>query len=155
MNNIHIWTDGSFCAKRNIASWGFVITKDGEVFHKQNGKIDNSELVKHRNVSGEIFAVVYGIEWAIRNGHFDISIFYDYNGVYNWISHWKTNNDLTKEYKKWINNKIQNLNLKIDWKKVKSHSKIELNDLADDLAKQGLESEFITSKFPECAYDQS
>ena len=66
-----------------------------------------------------------------------ITIFYDYQGIESWANgDWKTNNNLTKNYKKFIDEIKSQID--INFVKVKGHSNDTYNDMADELAKEAL-----------------
>ena len=67
----------------------------------------------------------------------EITIFYDYQGIESWATgDWKTNNNLTRDYKKFIDEIKSQID--INFVKVKGHSNDKYNDMADELAKQAL-----------------
>lgn len=148
-SSVALWVDGSFMQSGWTGGWGFVAVKDGEVVLEKCAKIECRKLLKHRNISGEVLAVVHAIEWAIQAGHFDFTLYYDYAGLGHWaLGKWQAKNDLTKTYQKWIQNKVQSLGLNINWVQVKGHSNLEHNDLADGLAKTGATMGEVVQHFP-------
>ncbi|MDU2132368.1 MAG: RNase H family protein, partial [Finegoldia magna] len=91
----------------------------------------------HRNVSGEVSGSVFAIKKAVELKMDKITIFYDYQGIESWANgDWKTNNNLTKSYKKFIDEIKPQID--INFVKVKGHSNDTYNDMADELAKQAL-----------------
>lgn len=97
----------------------------------------NSELDEMRNVGGEIIASTSAIHYAIQQGFKSITIYYDYLGIEKWATHeWKTNNNSTKNYAS-IVDQFKNM-IEIKFIKVKAHTGVELNELADKTAKHAV-----------------
>ena len=89
----------------------------------------------HRNVAGEVKASELAIKRAIADKKDQVIIYHDYQGIASWAQgDWKTNNDLTKSYKAFIDEAKKSI--KIDFVKVKGHSNDKYNDKADLLAKE-------------------
>ena len=132
-NSVIAYVDGSYNQKLKVYGSGVVyITDDKEL--KLMKSYDDAYHI-HRNVAGEVKASELAIEKAIEDKKDQIIIYHDYKGIASWAKgDWKTNNDLTKSYKNFIDqakNKI-----KIDFVKVKGHSNDKNNDKADLLAKE-------------------
>lgn len=130
------YVDGSYREDREEYSYGCVIFHGGEM-EKYSKKFPKSSYSVHRNVSGEIAGSVFAIKKALEKNVKSISIFYDYQGIESWANgDWKTNTSLTKEYKKFID-QVKN-DIEINFVKVKGHSDNTYNDMADGLAKKAL-----------------
>lgn len=161
IKKIKLYVDGSFI-NGNIGYGGVILDQDDNIIYQYNGKIDNEELIKMRQIGGEIEALIKGLEWIENNlinkekinidkeddknkiefekdlkkdnENLLIEIYYDYEGLYKWFNgEWKTKNLYTFKYKNYISDFKMNLN----WIKVKSHSKNYWNDYVDKLAKKG------------------
>ena len=66
-----------------------------------------------------------------------ISIFYDYEGIEKWINHeWNLSSDYVDNYYDSIKSFSKQITIKFI--KIKSHSNIYYNELADKLAKSAL-----------------
>lgn len=97
----------------------------------------NVDYIQYRNVYGEIEAAMAAINWAINNNIKKLAIYYDYEGINAWATKkWSANNDLTKDYVKFIDS-ISN-QIKLLFLKVKSHTGIIYNELADELASKSV-----------------
>ena len=126
------YVDGSFNLPEKIYGAGVVLIKDGneECFKKSY----SDSFYTHRNVAGEVKASELAINLAIEKGYKKIIIYHDYQGIKSWADgDWKTNNELTKSYKAFIDRKREEI--QIGFVKVKGHSNDKYNDLADRLAK--------------------
>lgn len=133
------YVDGSYFEKYDTYGYGVVaILKDGsqKVF---NGAGNNEESKKLRNVTGEMLGALHAIKWALSQRYKHVAIYYDYMGIEHWATgQWKTNTTLTTAYaetmQRWMNK------IKIDFVKVKGHSGVQYNELADSLAKKAVEN---------------
>lgn len=137
------YVDGSFSLSTMTFSYGVVIiTNEGiETF---KGMDRDPELAKMRNVSGELKGAMVAMEIAIDKGYKKLSLHYDYAGIEKWaLGQWKTNKDGTKNYKKYYDT-IKD-KLEVRFVKVKAHSGVEYNELADRLAKEAIEESVISS----------
>ncbi|MDU3828142.1 MAG: RNase H family protein, partial [Peptostreptococcus sp.] len=66
-----------------------------------------------------------------------LDLYFDYNGIEKWCTgEWKTNKEGTKNYKQFYDG-IKN-RLRVNFYKVKAHSGVDYNELADKLAKESL-----------------
>jgi ribonuclease HI len=132
MKRAKIYTDGSFINGR--AGYGAVILLDDTVKKKISGCIEDPQVLKHRQVAGEVKAVEASLIWCAENGITDAEIHYDYLGVQYWPDGtWKAKTEMTKAYSDFIRKQVINLG----WVKVKAHSGDKYNEQADLLAKQG------------------
>ena len=137
VDGLCIYVDGSFMIDKGNYSFGLVAVCDGEVIYKDNGKGFDEEAIALRNVSGEVLGAQRAVEFALSKGYKEITIAYDYQGVESWaIGAWKRNNRITQEYNKFMQEKMNHINIK--FKKIKGHSGDKYNDMADMLAKDAL-----------------
>ena len=134
------YVDGSFNPKMEKYAFGCVcFHPDGEI-EEYCGSGNDPEAVKQRNVAGEMIASMLVVRWAIINGYDELEICYDYSGIECWVTGaWKAKNDLTKKYSAYMKDKLDRI--KISFTKIEAHTKVEYNELADKLAKAGLEKE--------------
>lgn len=133
---IQIYTDGSF--KNNTIAWAFVVVDRDEVIHTANGiiKTPKPDLLKTRNIAGEMKAVMRAVAWAIQQGHKRIHLYHDYTGLAEWVlGNWRAKNYYTQQYVKWM----KRANIKIHFNHVRGHSGDTYNELADTLAKEALD----------------
>lgn len=124
------WVDGSFIAGKT--GYGSVILADGAVVAELSGCVSGAHA--HRQVAGELEAVLKTLQWCSSNGVGEILIHFDYAGVAAWPQGlWKANLPLTRNYR----DAVAASGIAIRWKKVKAHSGLPLNERADALARQG------------------
>lgn len=132
----YAYVDGSYMHPKREFSFGAVIFADGkrEEYYK---KFSDPSLAEMRNVAGEIKGAEFVMRYCVEKGIGEIDLFYDYAGIEKWCTgEWKANKVGTKEYRDYylsIKDK-----LKVNFRKVKGHSGVEFNELADKLAKQAL-----------------
>lgn len=131
------YTDGSFSPKVSVnGGWGFTETINNEEIAYGYG----SSIPEGKHVTGEMMAVMQACMHAIKKGNKKITIIYDNEGVYNWCTttekRWKTNNERTQGYQKFMDTQIFP-KLEITWLWTKSHTNNKWNDRADELAKLG------------------
>ena len=132
-NSVIAYVDGSYNQKLKVYGSGVVYITDGK--EKELMKSYDDSYHVHRNVAGEVKASELAISEAIKDKKYHIVIYHDYQGIASWADgHWKTNNDLTKSYKRFIDEARKNI--KISFVKVKGHSNDKYNDRADILAKE-------------------
>ena len=123
-------------AKMTETGYGAVILFDGEIIHTIKGS--SKKYIDMRNVAGELFAAAVSIKWALDNGYQSISLHHDYSGIAHWAKgEWKTNQEGTINYKKFIDDISKRIN--ISFVKVKGHSGDTYNNMADKLAKEALQ----------------
>lgn len=135
------YVDGSFSLEHMVYSYGVVIiTKDGMETFK--GMEDDPVLVKMRNVSGELKGAMVAMDIAIDKNYQKLSLHYDYAGIEKWaIGEWKTNKTGTKSYKEYYDSIKDKLDVR--FVKVKAHSGVKYNEVADKLAKEAIEEGLI------------
>lgn len=136
-NILVAYTDGSFFKDNpKIIGYGAVLVINDEVIHKISDGIECNDS-KYNNVAGEIYAAVNATKFAIENGYKEILIKPDYQGVISWADgSWQTKNSLTKMYKEIMD--LYSKSIKIYFEKVDGHKGIKYNEIADQLAKEGI-----------------
>ena len=131
----YAYVDGSFI--EGSTGYGAVILKEGKIAAELSGKVDSEEAFASRQVGGEIRAVIEVLEWCKKEKVKEITIFYDFQNIEKWATgEFRTNTPMTQAYKDYIDN----CGISIIWQKVDSHTGVELNDRADELAKNGARS---------------
>ncbi|MDO5725489.1 MAG: ribonuclease H family protein [Tissierellia bacterium] len=131
--HIIAYVDGSFDNKDDSYSYGGVLIFNDKIVEISK-RFKKSTYSAHRNVSGEIMGSVFAIQYALENEANSIKIYYDYKGIEEWAKgRWKTNTELTKKYKKFMDEASKKID--IQFEKVLAHSGDFLNDCADSLAK--------------------
>ena len=135
-NHTVAFTDGSYDKKLNASAYGIVMFMPEPVYYsKRFYKTRHSHklIIKLGNVGAECEAVIFAVKQAIEHGFKKITIFYDFEGIYKWLSYdWVANKTYTENY---VDTMTQYSKLiEIAFIKVKSHVGIYYNDLADKLA---------------------
>ena len=130
------YVDGSFSKEQKRYAYGCVIDYAGQ---RQEfcGAGNDEAYLSMNNVAGEILGSMQAIRWAIEHQVKRIHIFYDYAGIEKWATgEWKANKIGTQEYQAFIAK--SRTQIEIVFTKVMAHTGVELNERADQLAKQAL-----------------
>lgn len=130
------YVDGSFHPQMQVFGYGaLLLTKDGVYSFQGNGS--DPELASMRNVSGEIHGSMRAVTEAMRMGASSVTIYYDYMGIECWArGTWKANKEGTKAYRDFMQK--NSAFIQIRFRKVKAHTGVRFNELADRLAKQAV-----------------
>ncbi|ASV43416.1 ribonuclease HI [Vibrio phage JSF12] len=142
MSNISVWTDGACRGNPGIGAWAMVVY-EGHMY--KGKKVGFSEVTTNNEM--ELTAVVEAAKWALRLGkpvsiHTDSA--YVCNGFNDWMHKWAKNhwrnstNGTIKNLKLWQDLYFTNKDLiakgiTIQLVKVKGHSGLEGNEMADNL----------------------
>ena len=136
-SQITIWVDGS-CFPQGDGSlrigWGLLVKQDGEEVYRAKGNDIPPEAHRHRNVAGEIFAILKALEWCQAQGITEVSLYFDYQGLESWATGvWQAKLPFTQSYAR----AVKASDITIHWIKVKAHSGNPENEIVDQLAKEG------------------
>lgn len=133
------FVDGSYNKLSKTYGYGVVLITKNYPLETLMGSDNHSDYVETRNVAGEIEGVKNAIRYGIEKGYKKIVLFYDYIGIEKWaIGDWKANAAISKDYIVFINQIKPAID--IEFRKVKAHSGIIYNELADELAKKSLQN---------------
>jgi len=142
MESIKIYTDGACRGNPGQGGWGVYITNDGESKKLFGGKMHTT------NNEMELTASIKGLEFFSESSK--INLFTDskyvMDGINSWILNWKKNGWKTankkpvKNMELWIELDKLNTFHDVDWHWVKGHSGDSGNDMADELANQGIDN---------------
>lgn len=136
------YVDGSFNKETSTSGYGLALVVDGEVIYSEKKSFPGHPYNSHRNVFGEVKGSEAAILAAIERGFKTVCVAYDYEGIEHWATgNWKTNYDLTKEYR--ANFLEYSKKIDISFKKIKAHAcesegGDKFNDLVDKLAKESV-----------------
>lgn len=131
------FVDGSYDASSQAYGYGVVLINKNKDIEKITGSDNDKDYVESRNVAGEIEGVKTAITHAVGKGYEKVVIFYDYEGIEKWATgSWNAKVATSKEYVHFIRDMERCID--IEFNKVKAHSGIEYNELADELAKKSL-----------------
>jgi len=140
MDKLVCYVDGSFNPEIGKYAFGCVFIKEDGSVDEYCGSGNDPDALLQRNVTGEMIGAMFAVSYALRSGYKKLEIYYDYSGIECWVTGaWKAKNDLTQKYRDWMRSKAGVLD--IVFKKVKAHSSDKFNEMADKLAKKGLERE--------------
>ena len=134
MAKIELYIDGSYSPTLETYGSGIVVLQDGELTHKLSVKGTEPAFNKYHNVAGEEFASILGLMWVQKNlqDHSDVTVYYDYAGLAKWpFGEWSANNTMSQFYRDFI----RKLPFKVKFAKVRAHSGVTYNELADKLAR--------------------
>ncbi|ODN30650.1 RNase H family protein [Fervidobacterium thailandense] len=99
--------------------------------------LEDEQLAKHRNVSGELLATVFAINLALERSVKHVVIYHDYEGIQKWVTgEWEARTELTRAYKDFLLRTQKSL--RVDFVKVAAHKGVEFNNYVDKLAKFAL-----------------
>lgn len=133
------FVDGSFNPKTGVYGYGIAF-KSSEISEMKEikGYGNNKEMAIMRNITGELLGAIEAIKEAKKLELTKIFIYYDYLGIELWANkEWNSRKEFVKEYMEFINNERAN-GMKINFIKVPAHAGVELNELADTLAKKAV-----------------
>lgn len=131
------YVDGSFDKINNRYSYGVVMLKNNTVLATLSNADNDPKYVESFQIAGECFGSLNAIKWAKNSGFKKVIIHYDYLGIEMWATEkWRTNKAVSKDYVTYFKQLAQHI--EVEFKKVKAHSGVEFNELADQLAKDAL-----------------
>lgn len=139
----YAFVDGSFNTETGVYGYGGFLRAYGQTYVLQ-GSDSIPEIATMRNVAGEVEGSMSAIRKAEELGIETIQLLYDYNGIEQWAKTWSANEIGSKRYKAFIKNPERKV--VIDFKKVKGHTGIPGNEMADSLAKEAVGIEMTKKK---------
>lgn len=96
---------------------------------------NNAEMLKSRNISGEVNSAVIAISSAIKVGKKKIVVIHDFLGIRCWATgEWDADSDIAVKYVKFINSVSDKID--IEFVHVKGHTGNMGNEMADKAAKK-------------------
>ena len=141
---LHAYTDGSY-TKNKPQTYGWaVVIYDNNQKHLKSLSGKGSRFIESWQIGGECDAVLNLLSYINENlEQFDdlqsIMIHYDYLGIEKWaLGDWKAKKPVAKNYVREFRELMLNLlneDVEIQFNKVKGHSGVQGNELADQLAK--------------------
>ena len=140
MTKVAIWTDGAWSGNPGPGGWGAVLTYDGH----EKDLCGGDQLTTNNRM--ELTAAIMALEALNRPCEIDLHTDSQYvkGGVTGWINGWKRNGWKTADKKP-----VKNVDLwqrldeatkrhQVTWHWVKGHAGNEMNERADELARQGM-----------------
>lgn len=137
---IVIYTDGACSGNPGPGGWGAVL-----IWGEHRKELSGGDAATTNNRM-ELFAAISALEALKRPSKVELHTDSNYvkNGVTGWIHGWKRNGWKTADKKPVKNAELwQRLDAarsrhEVDWRWVKGHAGHELNERADELARQGM-----------------
>lgn len=145
------YVDGSFDEHSKTYGFGdFIIYEENgkKCVRVVQGAGNDSDMSKMRNVAGEISGAMRIVEEAICLGLEEITLYYDYAGIENWVTGvWSCNKYETYEYSRFMHESSKQI--RIHFHKVAGHSGDAGNEIVDTIAKEqsGILDEKNTSAY--------
>lgn len=145
-DTVHIWVDGACLPhgdKPMQFGWAYLILDGQRELHRASGHDVPAEARRHRNVAGEIQAVLHALAWCRDHGIATATIYVDYQGLASWVQGtWKTNTPFTQSYVE----RVRAFGMNLTWQKVRAHSGDPYNDIVDHLAGDAARFSLVNSK---------
>lgn len=131
-----VYTDGSYDETRKVYGGGVVIIGVPGADEYVSAQVcgSNPDFIQHRNISGEILAVIKAMD-IISNFKDveEVTIYHDYTGIKFWATgDWKAKKKLSQLYVSCMSEYSKQF--RINFVKVKGHSGDYYNNIADRLA---------------------
>lgn len=144
MKNFEIYTDGSFDSSTKRCTSAYVVVMGDEVVFCGKLNIKDEKYLGSWNVSAELMAVVASLNCMGsifgKEEQMTVTVMHDYVGVAQFIEGnpvWKAKKLVPQLYVAGIKAFRQNYpNIQLRFKKVKAHSGIHFNEVADALANE-------------------
>lgn len=131
----YAFVDGSYSPDLEKYGYGGFIDV-GSARYIISGSGDDERYIPFKQIAGEILGVIAVIEKALELGIKDIIIHYDCESILNWFDS-KGSSEL-KDYYISVKDNAISKGLNIVFTKVKAHSKVLGNEIADSLAKSAV-----------------
>lgn len=138
VNAIEAYVDGSFDRVKGRYSFGAAIVQNGEVIDTLQRAGNNPIYVESGQNAGEVFGCLHAVQWAINKGYDTIYVYYDFEGIEKWISgEWKAKKQVSQDYVEHFRELSEYID--VEFVKVKAHSGVQFNELADQLAAEAID----------------
>lgn len=137
----YAFVDGSY--RDGIYGFGGFLQVNAKDRYTLVGSGNIPSLAATHNVAGEMLGAVCAVKEAKKLGLKRLTIYYDYMGIEMWATGgWKTNNLHTYQYSQFM----QKCGVALNFVKVKGHSGIPGNELADSFAKKAVDEKLYLNK---------
>ena len=133
----YAFVDGSYNITTKDYGYGGFLQIDEQTRITLQGKGNDAEKASMRNVAGEIDGAMAAVKAALDHDLTQLTILYDYQGIESWATgDWQAKNIFTQQYRDTMQTLMRHI--QINFVKVKGHSGIPGNELADQLAKEAV-----------------
>lgn len=141
------FTDGSYSETEKVYTFGLVIIDNEKLkYETLYAKRNTEKFLQYGNISGEVFAVIEAISYAVEKSKEKLLICHDYNGIGKWArGEWKAEKEISKLLISIIK-KFSDI-LKIEFVQVSGHSVNRFNRIADSLATEAYAKKNKIRKF--------
>jgi ribonuclease HI len=148
MDKVIIHTDGACSGNPGPGGWGAILQ-----YGAKKKEISGGELATTNNRM-ELMAAIQALETLTRPCKIELHTDSQYvqKGIGEWIHGWKKRGWLTADKKPvknddlWKRLDAARLRHEVDWRWVKGHAGHELNERADELARQGLNATLAAAR---------
>jgi len=135
-----IHTDGACSGNPGPGGWGAILQSGGKTRELKGGELATT------NNRMELMAAIQALEALTRDCRVELHTDSQYvqKGIHEWIHGWKKRGWLTADKKPvknedlWKRLDAARLRHHVDWRWVKGHAGHELNERADQLAREGM-----------------
>jgi ribonuclease HI len=135
-----IHTDGACSGNPGPGGWGAILQSGGKTRELKGGELATT------NNRMELMAAIQALEALTRDCRVELHTDSQYvmKGISEWIHNWKRRGWLTADKKPvknddlWKRLDAARLRHQVDWRWVKGHAGHELNERADQLAREGM-----------------
>jgi ribonuclease HI len=135
-----IHTDGACSGNPGPGGWGAILQSGGKTRELKGGELATT------NNRMELMAAIKALEALTRDCKVELHTDSQYvqKGIHEWIHGWKKRGWLTADKKPvknedlWKRLDAARLRHQVDWRWVKGHAGHELNERADQLAREGM-----------------
>jgi ribonuclease HI len=148
MDKVIIHTDGACSGNPGPGGWGAILQ-----YGAKKKEISGGELATTNNRM-ELMAAIQALETLTRPCKIELHTDSQYvqKGIHEWIHGWKKRGWLTADKKPvknddlWKRLDAARLRHEVDWRWIKGHAGHELNERADELARQGLNATLAAAR---------
>ena len=135
-----IYTDGACSGNPGPGGWGAILQSGGKTRELKGGELATT------NNRMELMAAIQALEALTRDCRVELHTDSTYvmKGISEWIHNWKRRGWMTADKKPvknddlWKRLDAARLRHQVDWRWVKGHAGHELNERADQLAREGM-----------------
>ena len=136
-NMLTAYVDGSYDVSSGRYAYGCVILEPGGVKHELSGIGQDEDAAVSRNVAGELLGAINATKWAVQHGYDRILICHDYEGIRRWFDRsWRAESRVARLYLEQMDKFRDCIDVKFF--KIRAHTGVRYNELADSLAKAQL-----------------